>query len=106
MMGMFRNYTILSNNDTRIIQALSPLSLISSFLVILFYYKFPATREQPGDVILAVAVSQIFLIIGFISTVVYNSHYPLPQDGSFSIPQGFNTFCSITGYLIVLPFCA
>ena len=104
-----RNAFYLQGADKIIIQVISPFSLISSMLVILFYIKFPGTREQPGDIILAIAVSQLFLIIGYLCTSIYNTYIPidLNQIGpEVPMPPSFSTFCTITGYMIVLSFCA
>lgn len=102
---MIRSYTFLSTSDSNIIKVITPFSIISSVLIVVFYSCFRNTREQPGDIILGIAISQVFLIAGFLSTVVYNIMNPLPPIGSYNIPQSFETFCKISGYLIILPFC-
>lgn len=99
-----RQIYFLSDNDQLIIKIISPLSLLTSLLIILFYSKVPGTREQPGDIILGTTISQIFLVSSYLATVIYNSENPLSDSNN--IHQTTPVFCSVTGYLIVLSFCA
>lgn len=51
-----------------IVLVLFPLSLLSSIGIFFFYVKFRAVREQPGDILLALSISSIFLLVSYFAT--------------------------------------
>jgi len=45
--------------DRWVFLILGPFALMATFFIIFTFYKYPTTRKQPGDIILAISISDL-----------------------------------------------
>ena len=71
--------------DRWVFVLLAPFAILSTLFIIITFIKYPTTRKQPGDIILAISLSDFVLCMHWIISSGYSFHYNIgpDPDGAF-----------------------
>lgn len=87
---------------------LGPVAIICTLFIIVTFIKYPTTRKQPGDIILAISISDFVLSCHWIISSSYMFKYETGPDPSGAFCQA-NAVVSIifgtTEFLYNCCFC-
>lgn len=77
--------------DKWVFMLLGPIAILSTLFIVITFIKYPTIRKQPGDIILAISLSDFILCMHWISSSAYAINYSTGPD-----PDGY--FCQINSF--------
>lgn len=87
---------------------LGPIAIVCTLFIIVTFIKYPTTRKQPGDIILAISISDFVLSCHWIISSTYMFKYntgPSPS-GAFCQTNAFvSTLAGASEFLYNCSFC-
>ncbi|KAL4506845.1 hypothetical protein ABPG72_001266 [Tetrahymena utriculariae] len=85
---------IIHSIDKWVFLILAPFAILSTLFIMLTFYKYPTTRKQPGDIILAISISDFVLCVHWIISSAYSLYYEIGPDPDGAFCQS-NSFFSV-----------
>lgn len=71
---------IIHEIDKWVFVCLAPFAILSTLFIIITFIKYPTTRKPPGDIILAISVSDLILSLHWIISSGYMLKYETGPD--------------------------
>ncbi|KRX00481.1 hypothetical protein PPERSA_03214 [Pseudocohnilembus persalinus] len=94
--------------DRVIILVLGFFSCLSSLFIMVTFYKYKECRKQPGDIILAISISELILNIHWISMTLFDwiqGQGPLSQSDFCQIESAFSISAGTSEFIYNILFC-
>lgn len=98
----------LSSYDAWLFLTLGSTSFFLSLLLIIGFLKYHRLRERPGDLVLMISISGLFLSLHWVLTALFSGKIfvDLSNEAAFCKPNAFiSVTCGAMTYLYNLGFC-